>query len=74
MLRKFTLSLPSNGTVAIILEGHFLLCNANMVSFLFMIKSHLFYSYSRRLLRILKILVPGWFVAEVSEAQTVGVV
>lgn len=45
-----------------------------MVSFLFMIKSHLFNSNSRRLLRILKILVPGWFVAEVSEAQTVGVV
>lgn len=44
-----------------------------MVSFLIMIKSHLFNSNSRRLLRILKILVPGWFVAEVSEAQTVGV-
>lgn len=53
------------------LEGHLVLCNTNMVSFLFnMIKPHLLNSNSRRLLRILKILVPGWFVTEVSEAQT----
>lgn len=52
------------------LEGHLVLCNTNMVSFLFMNKPHLLNSNSRRLLGILKILVPGWFVTEVSEAQT----
>lgn len=61
------MSLLSIGIIVIILEGYFLLCNVNMVLFLFMIKLYLFNFNFRRLFRILKIFVFGWFVVEVSE-------